>query len=105
MIFPCTGNQKQSKRLLAEHFEGLEKEDGEAEEQETDQQQAEEEDEDFDAGSEDELENDQDDPDQHRKVWLLFLLMQCSAIVASGQDPKITHTCLYCKCALHCWLS
>lgn len=62
-----TGNQRQSKKLLAEHFEGLEDE----EEEDADQQEAaaeEEEEDEPDAGSADELDDGQDDPDQHRKV-------------------------------------
>ena len=54
-----TGNQRQSKKLLAEHFEGLEDEEegaADAEEEEDEEEGS--------AGSEEDL----DDPDQDRKV-------------------------------------
>lgn len=56
-----TGNQRQSKKLLAEHFEGLEdeeEEDAGAEEEQDDEAEG-------SAGSEGDLD---DSPDQHSKV-------------------------------------
>lgn len=58
-----TGNQRHSKKLLAEHFEGLEED--EEEEEAGAEEEAEEEEEEGSAGSEDDLD---DSPDQNRKV-------------------------------------
>lgn len=79
-----TGNQRQSKKLLAEHFQGLEDE----EEEDADQQQAgaEEEEDEADAGSEDELDDGQGDPDQRRKV-----------------SHAKNHSASLGDCALKCW--